>query len=374
MRIEDANHSGHHKKNVPGFVDNFSEDFEAPFPDEFNLSEFYQSKGHTVYNMIPYIYIDVWFNPCEKMPFNRFMNQYYRWSTAIYRYFSNVKDMDVSMYFSFYNNEVPKYSISTFEMHDGQVKGLTKPLKRIYHSLYGEDANVDDNNDVLARRVMMRTTERMDVYIQKMIAYGRLKHHINVMFVDRFEQQISDYETLKRWGYNAGQPESSKILAFRVEAIDEKEVKMSAVEDTVIGGFFCQLPTNAVKMFQFMFIMQIMQKFVDDAEQERQKKLEDKNITWTERNELKRGRNYYGTGLGSAYTEAAEAYNDENSKRKQYWRIRQGRINSSGKEFAILCVDKNGKICRADNTSLGIFGDLRNLWNKACAMIEDMKE
>ena len=138
MRIEDANYSGHAKPKGT-FEDKFSEDFYPPFDETFDLIEFYKSKGQGRYGMIPYVYVYVWFNPSDtKMPYHRFMNQYYNMSMRLWRKFDAMTELEPDLSFAFYNNADSKYSINTFRMDAGSVHEINNPLKTLYNRLYDE--------------------------------------------------------------------------------------------------------------------------------------------------------------------------------------------------------------------------------------------
>lgn len=381
IRIEDANHSGNVRRQygqtTQDVPDDFSEDFYAPFPDEFNISQFYKDKDKSTWNMCTYFYIDVWFTPSDRMPFRRFMNNYFRFSSAVYRYINSNEDISNTISFAFYDNSQPDHSISTFTMNAGSITGLNKPLEILYRNIYDQDfvSEIAQYDDRLARRMMLKLTERLDDYVLKMMQYALSKHRLRLEYKDKWNGDISDWETLNRYSkWTTSQPTSAKILAFMVYSADgAKEINMSAVEDTVITGFMARLPQGAQNMFNFAFVMQIQAKFVDDCQRERDEKLASGKLRYTEVQELKKNRNQYnGHGLNSAYTEADEMYNDENSKRKAYWRVRKGTMNKSYKEFLIVCPDKNGNICRAQNESLSLFGDFRSLWKRICDMINWM--
>ena len=138
MRIEDANYSGHLRPKGT-FEDEFSEDFYPPFDETFDLIEFYKSKGQGRYNMIPYVYVYVWFNPSDaKMTYHRFMNQYYNMSMRLWRKFDAMTELEPDLSFAFYNNADSKYSINAFQMDAGSVHEINHPLKTLYNRLYDE--------------------------------------------------------------------------------------------------------------------------------------------------------------------------------------------------------------------------------------------
>lgn len=382
MRIEDANHSGHAKPKGT-FEDKFSEDFYPPFDETFDLIEFYKSKGHGKYGMIPYVYVYVWFNPSDvKMTYHRFMDQYYNMSMRLWRKFEAMTELDPTLSFAFYNNADSKFPINTFQMEAGSVHGINKPLKMLYNRLYDEKLENNDTqnekDDIIPVRLANRASERLEYYIGNMARYGREKHNLNFFFVDRRDRKITSLEEIRRMAYGYDYSiKVPKIISFRVDSSQEKSINISDIEDTIINGFLTRFPSGTLRSVYFIFIVQCMTKLVDDIAEKNKEKLNGTSLNWQERRSLKEHptvMNYNERTIYRATTESADMYNSESSSRprKLQWRVREGKMIGESSQFDIIMPDKKGKICRADNYSLNPYGQLKGFWKTACDMIEDM--
>ena len=379
MRIEDANYSGRLRPKGT-FEDKFSEDFYPPFDETFDLIEFYKSKGQGRYGMIPYVYVYVWFNPSDtKMPYHRFMNQYYNMSMRLWRKFDAMTELEPDLSFAFYNNADSKYSINRFRMEAGSVHGINNPLKTLYNRLYDEklENNYTQNkkDDIIPVRLANRVSERLEYYIKNMAKYGREKHNLNFFFVDRCDWKITSLEEIRKMNYDS--IKVPKIISFRVDTFGAKSINISDIEDTIINGFLTRFPSGTLKSVYFIFIVQCMMKLVDDIADKNKEKLNGTSLNWKEKRNLKDHptvMDYNEKTLYRATTESAEMYNSESSSRprKLQWRVREGKMIGENSQFNIIMPDKKGKICRANNYSLYSYSQLKTFWKTVCDMIDSM--
>lgn len=371
MTVIDANHSAT-PKNGKRDPDDFTETFDYPFDDEFDLSGFYRSKSEYTSSMMCQLHFKIPFNPAPKMPFKRFVNQFGIFSWKIYSEMRMTDSLSTYIYFNFYDNKNSAYSLNTFQLCAGMAS--VAPLNLLYERVYGEPSGFDKDDDFFTRKQQLSVRRHLDFYMKKMKDWARKKHGLNVRYLDKWEERIRMWDNdLKNVGWKSSQPSVGEIIMFSVRG-QEKTVNLTSVEDTIVNGFFSNVPINLTRKTYFIFVMKIEDRLVDDEEKRREAELKNPDTEYMRLRWLKEnsGKVIYNEGTTrQVVISPHEIFNSSSDTRKIMWRIRGGKFNNTWNSgFEIVCTDRNGRLCRAENNQIHVYGDFTKYWKCVCELIE----
>lgn len=252
----------------------FTGHLDYPFDSELNLVTYYNQHPdpkhkYGTYHAMPKLTFHVWFDKCDSISRNRFDNQMWTMSQAFYTCFNRIscaKSNTISFsVFELKDGQADKYSISSFEFYAGKTGASSKALTRLYHKMYGgDDLTFGDGSsdyDSLGRKLLRNFN--IHRYMDEMEKTGG-RYGLTVKWRDVTEQHIttSREEYLRSYG----RPNTFyKILSCDIEPRQGKEVDLSVVEETIVGGFIQKMPYYVTTLLQFYFIVRIQAKLVNDS-------------------------------------------------------------------------------------------------------------